>query len=114
VKRIESLFISSDIILVVFTRTDDCTLAARVSVVDHIILINSNLLQKRTVETTANEKEKNDHSRVNLRTMTVLMLWHAFLFLGLRFLPPISFLAWWSSLGFLVKIFSRFAYKDLS
>jgi len=36
----------------------------------------------------------------------VLMLWHAFLFLGLRFfLPFFLFLAWWPPLLFLVRNF---------
>jgi hypothetical protein len=37
----------------------------------------------------------------------VLMLWHAFLFLGLRFFPLffLFYFAWWSALLFLVNIF---------
>jgi hypothetical protein len=28
----------------------------------------------------------------------VLVLWHAFVFLGLRFFPPFFFFAWWPAL----------------
>jgi hypothetical protein len=35
----------------------------------------------------------------------VLTLWHAFLFLGLRFLPFFFVFAWWPPLLFLVRIF---------
>jgi hypothetical protein len=42
---------------------------------------------------------------VMLCMRAVLMLWHAFLFLGLRFSPPFFFWAWWLLLLFLVRIF---------
>jgi hypothetical protein len=39
----------------------------------------------------------------------VLVLWHAFLFLGLRFIfPPFFFCAWWPPLLFLVRNFYFF------
>jgi hypothetical protein len=42
----------------------------------------------------------------------VMALWHAFLFLGLRFFPPFFlFFAWWPPLLFLVRIFFRL-FKD--
>jgi hypothetical protein len=38
----------------------------------------------------------------------VPMLWHAFLFLGLRFFPFFLFFAWWLMLLFLVRKFTDF------
>jgi hypothetical protein len=40
---------------------------------------------------------------------TVLVLWHGFMFLGLRFFPPLFFFAWWPPLLFLVR---NFIYMD--
>jgi hypothetical protein len=42
---------------------------------------------------------------VTLCRRAVLMLWHAFLFLGLRFFPSFLLLAWGSPLLFLVRIY---------
>jgi hypothetical protein len=39
-----------------------------------------------------------------LRRRAVLTLWHAFLFLGLRFFPLLLF-AWWPPLPFLIRFF---------
>jgi hypothetical protein len=33
----------------------------------------------------------------------VLVMWHAFMFVGLRFFPPFFFFAWWPQLLFLVR-----------
>jgi hypothetical protein len=43
---------------------------------------------------------------VTLCRRAVLMLWLAFMFLGLRFFPLLFFLFWWSPLPFLVRIFA--------
>jgi hypothetical protein len=44
----------------------------------------------------------------------VLMLWHAFLLLGLRFFPPFFLFAWWRMLLFLVRNLNYYSIAEVS